>query len=77
VEEVRIPKFGMSTVDVDVTQIHITVGQAIAVGDPIVDVDTDKVSSTIESEVAGIVVEIAVEVDVTYQVGDLVCRVEV
>jgi 2-oxoglutarate dehydrogenase E2 component (dihydrolipoamide succinyltransferase) len=76
VEEIRIPKFGMSTVDVDVTQIHITVGQAIAVGDPIVDVDTDKVTSTIESEVAGVVVEISVELDATYQVGDLVCRVQ-
>jgi pyruvate/2-oxoglutarate dehydrogenase complex dihydrolipoamide acyltransferase (E2) component len=77
VEEVRIPKFGMSTVDVDVTQIYIAVGQAIAVGDPIVDVDTDKVTSTIESEVAGVVVEVAVELDATYQVGDLVCRVQV
>jgi len=77
VEEVRIPKFGMSTVDVDVTQIYIAVGQAIAVGDPIVDVDTDKVTSTIESEVAGVVVEIAVELDATYQVGDLVCRVQI
>ncbi len=76
-EEVRIPKFGMSTVDVDVTQIYIAVGQAIAVGDPIVDVDTDKVTSTIESEVAGVVVEVAVELDATYQVGDLVCRVQV
>ena len=76
-EEVRIPKFGMSTVDVDVTQIYIAVGQAIAVGDPIVDVDTDKVTSTIESEVAGVVVEIAVELDATYQVGDLVCRVQI
>jgi pyruvate/2-oxoglutarate dehydrogenase complex dihydrolipoamide acyltransferase (E2) component len=77
VEEIRIPKFGMSTVDVDVTQIHITVGQAIAVGDPIVDVDTDKVTSTIESEIAGVIIEIAVEVDETYQVGDLICRVQV
>lgn len=76
-EEVRIPKFGMSTVDVDVTAIHISVGQAIAVGDPIVDVDTDKVTSTIESEIAGVVVEIAVESDATYQVGDLICRVQV
>ena len=76
-EEVRIPKFGMSTVDVDVIAIHISVGQAIAVGDPLVDVDTDKVTSTIESEVAGVVVEIAVEADATYQVGDLICRVQV
>ena len=75
-EEIRIPKFGMSTVDVDVIAIHIAVGQVIAVGDPIVDVDTDKVSSTIESEVSGVVAEIAVEVDATYQVGDVICRVQ-
>ncbi len=76
-EEVRIPKFGMSTVEVDVTAVHVSVGQTIGVGDPIVDVDTDKVTSTIESEIAGVIIEIAVEVDETYQVGDLICRVQV
>lgn len=76
-EEIRIPKFGMSTVEVDVTAIHVAVGQEIGLGDPIVDVDTDKVTSTIESEVAGVIIEVAVEVDETYQVGDLICRVQV
>ncbi len=74
--EIRFPKFGMSTVDVDVTAIHVSVGQSIGIGDPIIDVDTDKVSTTVESEVVGVVVEIAVEVDATYQVGDLICRLE-
>ncbi|GGM14718.1 hypothetical protein GCM10011594_38410 [Nakamurella endophytica] len=73
--EIRIPKFGMSTVEVDVTAVHVTEGQVVAVGDPIVDVDAEKTAATIDADVAGTVVDIRVETDGTYQVGDVVCVV--
>lgn len=75
-QEVRIPKFGMSTVEVDVTIVHISVGQVIAIGDPLIDVETEKVVVTLESEVAGLVTEVHVLPEETYEVGDLVCLVE-
>ncbi len=75
--EVRIPKYGMSTVEVDVSAIHVEVGQVVAVGDPLIDVETDKVESTLESECAGVVTSIAVQLGVTYEVGDIVCVIEV
>ena len=74
-QEVRIPKYGMSTVEVDVTTVHVVVGQSVAIGDPLIDVETDKIVSTLESEFAGIVSEISVLPDTTYEVGDLVCRI--
>jgi 2-oxoglutarate dehydrogenase E2 component (dihydrolipoamide succinyltransferase) len=77
VTEVRFPKYGMSTVEVDVSAIHIEVGQVIAVGDPLIDVETDKVETTLESELAGVVTSIAVELGRTYEVGDVVCVIDV
>lgn len=76
-QEVRIPKYGMSTVEVDVTTVHIAIGQSVAIGDPLIDVETDKIVSTLESDFAGIVSEISVVSDTTYEVGDLVCRISV
>ncbi len=74
-QEIRIPKYGMSTVEVDVTAVHVVVGQSVAMGDPLIDVETDKIVSTLESEFAGVVSEISVVPDATYEVGDLVCRI--
>lgn len=71
--EIRIPKYGMSTVEVDVTDLYITVGQTLAVGDAIAEVDTEKVTSTLEADAAGVVTEIRVAAGETYTVGDIVC----
>jgi len=71
--EIRIPKYGMSTVEVDVTDLYITVGQMLAVGDAIAEVDTEKVTSTLEADTAGVVKEIRVVAGETYTVGDIVC----
>lgn len=71
--EIRIPKFGMSTVEVDIVMLHIAVGQRIAIGDPIAEVDTDKVSLTLEADAAGTVAEVHAADGQTMQVGDVVC----
>lgn len=74
--EIRIPKVGMSTVEVDITHLHVQVGQRVEVGDPIADIDTDKVTTTIEADAAGTVTEIAVTAGETYEVGDIICVLE-
>lgn len=74
--EIRIPKVGMSTVEVDVTHVHVQVGQTVNVGDPIADIDTDKVTTTLEADAAGTVTSIAVTAGETYTVGDVICVLE-
>ena len=74
--EVRFPKFGMSTVEVYVSHIFVNVGDRIAVGDPLVEVETDKVTLIMDSEVSGVITEVKVVKDGEYQVGDLVCLIE-
>lgn len=71
--EVRIPKSGMSTVEVDITQLYIEVGQTVAIGDPIAEIDTEKVTMTLEADAGGTVTEIRVAEGDSADVGDVVC----
>jgi pyruvate dehydrogenase E2 component (dihydrolipoamide acetyltransferase) len=76
VQEIRFPKFGMSTVEVEVVEVHVAIGARLEVGSPVVDVETDKLLTTVESEISGIVTEIRVVIGGEYEVGDVVCLVE-
>ena len=73
--EVRFPKFGMSTVEVYVSQIFVSVGDHVAIGDPLVEVETGKVTLTMGSEVSGVITEVKVVKDGEYEVGDIVCLI--
>lgn len=72
--EIRIPKSGMSTVEVDITDLFVTVGQQVELGDSIAEIDTEKVTMTLESDGAGTVAEILVAVGDSREVGDVICR---
>ena len=47
-QEIRFPKFGMSTVEVEVVDVHVVLGGRVDVGSPVVDVETDKLLTTVE-----------------------------
>ena len=74
--EIPIPKMGMSTVEVDVIEVMIEPGIRVEVGDPIVEVESEKVTVLIESEHAGTVLEVLLQEGETYEVGDIICRLE-
>lgn len=71
--EIRIPKSGMSTVEVDITELFVEVGQSVAIGDSIADIDTEKVTMTLEADVAGTVTQILVAAGDSREVGDVIC----
>ena len=71
--EIRIPKSGMSTVEVDITELFVEVGQSVAIGDSNADIDTEKVTMTLEADVAGTVTQILVAAGDSREVGDVVC----
>lgn len=74
--DVHIPKMGMSTVEVEVVSVLVSVGQAVAIGDELVEVEGDKATFAIEAEVAGTVAEILVQQGDEREVGDVVVRIE-
>lgn len=75
-KEVRIPKLGMSTVEVDVLRVLVTVGQRVEVGDPLLEIEGEKTALEVEADVGGRVAEVLVEDEDIRNVGDVVVRIE-
>lgn len=74
--EVRVPKFGMSTVEVDIMAVFVTAGNHVNAGDPLVEIESEKATMVIESEHAGVVREVLVAEDDISNVGDVICRLD-
>jgi pyruvate/2-oxoglutarate dehydrogenase complex dihydrolipoamide acyltransferase (E2) component len=74
--EIRVPKVGMSTLEVEVTELPIAVGDSVSVGDEIMVVAADKIDLTIESEHAGVLTKLLVEVGDVVDVGAVVAHLE-
>ncbi len=75
-KDIRIPKVGMSTVEVEIVEILVKVGDHLEAGDLMMQVAADKVDIDIAAESAGTVREILAEVDQEVKVGDIVARFE-
>jgi 2-oxoisovalerate dehydrogenase E2 component (dihydrolipoyl transacylase) len=73
---VVIPKMGMSTVEVDLVQWFVQVGDQVNVGDPIAEVESEKANFTIEAEFSGIITEILVQLQATVDVGTTICIID-
>jgi pyruvate/2-oxoglutarate dehydrogenase complex dihydrolipoamide acyltransferase (E2) component len=74
--DVHIPKMGMSTVEVEVVSVLVSVGDAVTVGEELIEVEGDKATFAIEAEVAGTVAEILVTQGDEREVGDVVARID-
>ena len=74
--DVKIPKMGMSTVEVDVMKWFVAAGDKVSVGMPLVEIESEKAAMEIEAEVAGTVTEIIVPEGETTEVGTVVCRIQ-
>lgn len=74
--EVLLPQWGMGTAEGTVTEWMKAVGDEVAKDEPIVEVETAKAIGEVESPVAGVLVEILVQVDETIPVGSPLAIVE-
>jgi len=74
--DVRIPKLDMTTVEVEISDVHIANGQRIAKGDPLITIEGDKSSFELEAEASGTVHDLGVAKGDVKTVGDLICRIE-
>jgi 2-oxoisovalerate dehydrogenase E2 component (dihydrolipoyl transacylase) len=73
---ITMPQLGESVTEGTIGSWLKQVGDRVEQYDPLVEVETDKVSSEIPSPVAGILVEILVEPDTTVPVGTGLCRID-
>lgn len=74
--EIRVPKFGMSAVEVEVLKVLVRAGDRVEVGTTVVEAASDKVDFGIESEVAGLVTEVLVQPGQTCPMGAVIARID-
>jgi len=66
---ILLPKAGMNMVEATVVAWHKAPGDRVEAGEPVVDVETDKVELQVEAPAAGVLREILVGVDEDAPVG--------
>ena len=59
---VRLPQLSMGMSDAEVVEWHVTVGQAVAEGDDLVDVEGEKAVSTVAAPASGTLTRVDAEV---------------
>jgi len=74
--EFIIPKMGQGDPDIDIIGIKVKVGDFIEINQPIVELESEKVTVTLESEKSGLVSEILVKEGDTVKTGTVVCRIK-
>jgi 2-oxoglutarate dehydrogenase E2 component (dihydrolipoamide succinyltransferase) len=73
--DIVMPQMGESIAEATILKWHRKVGEAIGKDETLFEISTDKVDAEIPSPVAGTVLEILVDVNLTVPVGTLVARV--
>lgn len=76
VYEVKMPQEGMAMTSGDIGSWLVKVGDTVAVGDELAEIEASKSSFKLESPYAGKVTELVVEEGDTAMVGDVILRME-
>jgi pyruvate/2-oxoglutarate dehydrogenase complex dihydrolipoamide acyltransferase (E2) component len=74
--EIRIPKLGMSTIEVDVLEVLVSVGDRVTPEQVLVEVEGEKAIVEILAETTGVVRELLVAKGDERNVGDVVVRID-
>jgi pyruvate/2-oxoglutarate dehydrogenase complex dihydrolipoamide acyltransferase (E2) component len=73
---VKLPKIGMTMEEATVVRFCRRPGEAFRKGDPLYEIETEKISQEVEATADGVMVEHAVPEGGTVRVGEPVCVVE-
>jgi dihydrolipoamide dehydrogenase len=76
VQEIRVPDIGDFS-DVPIIEIHVSAGDAVAVDDPIMTLESDKATMDVPAPIAGTVTAVPVSVGDTVSEGDVILSLEV
>ncbi len=76
-QEVVLPKWGTTMQEADIAEILVSVGDAVAEGQPLVSIETDKVETEVESPCSGVVREIRVAIGEVVPVGGVLIVIDV
>lgn len=71
--DIILPKLGMGATEATISQWKVIVGDKVNVGDPIAEIEMEKVTTVLESTISGTVKEILFEEGETVQIGSVIC----
>ncbi len=74
--EIKVPALGESVTEATVAKWLVKAGDAVAVDQPLCELETDKVTVEVNASVAGTIAELAVEEGASVQVGGVLCHIE-
>ena len=74
--EIKVPALGESVTEATVAKWLVKAGDAVAVDQPLCELETDKVTVEVNASVAGMVTGLAVEEGASVQVGGVLCHIE-
>ena len=76
IEDIVIPTLGESITEATIGSWMKQVGDAVAVDEPIVELETDKVAMEVPSQVAGVITELCVAEGDTVEIGAILAKVD-
>lgn len=74
--EIVVPKWGLTTDEMTLLEWYKQVGDTIAVDEPVAEVETDKVTQEIVSQVEGTIVQLLVDEGAELTTGQPIAKVE-
>jgi len=74
--EIKVPALGESVTEATVSKWLVKAGDAVAIDQPLCELETDKVTVEVNATVAGTMADLAVEEGATIQVGGVLCHIE-
>ena len=72
----KLPMFGMNMDEATITAWRKAPGDAFAKGEPLYDVETEKVTSEVEAPCDGVLTAIVVAEGENAKAGDVVCQID-
>src|SRR5690625_3491614 len=76
VKEIKIPELAESITEGTISEWLVNVGEKVEKGDPVLELETDKVNVEVNSDYEGVLVEVLAEEGDDVSVGDTVAKVD-
>ena len=74
--EIKVPDMGESVIEATVARWMKQEGETVAAGEPVVELETDKINLEVGAQSAGVIGKIVAQVGATVAVGDVLATVE-
>lgn len=74
--ELKLGRIGMNMEEATIKRWYKAAGESFAKGEPLYDIETEKVATEVPAPFDGKLVEVVAQVEDIVEVGGVVCRVE-